>query len=262
MHLTVFNTAALRYGYFKAGTGQFSHVFGGPPRHKGTHDPATGHDALPLLELDLADPNVGITIPRVTRLPIYYSFCNPRGQFAYRVISNSRIESLLPKRPGRPEPDEDTAAFFARHAAGLSRRPMTIDWRAFNPTNPQEVVLYGRLFRLDDYLSSLPAHSEQSLVRRIAESYRGLFTRTPRTMDEVWDELPDVFFPVGEADSRCQRTGCRGRRGDGETVMLLQFVPDDKDGPLYWAIGGDDSGQFQATFCPWCHTVVVSNPCT
>jgi hypothetical protein len=70
-----------------------SHIFGGPPLHRGTVPPGCRRSMHLLFQLDLSDEDISLRLPGVSKLPLYYPFFHC-GKVGYRVVSDKEISVL------------------------------------------------------------------------------------------------------------------------------------------------------------------------
>ncbi|OWK38316.1 hypothetical protein FRUB_07436 [Fimbriiglobus ruber] len=217
----------------------------------------TGRAAIPLFDLDLSDPDLGITIPGLTRLTTYYPFCTTLGRFDYRLLSDDRIEPIaLSDNPLTPDVDS-VAVFDAQYANGFRYRPMEITWTTFDSRNPDDYFFYRNLFSFPE----LDAAEEQTLLDALNTMYPKILNPPADTLENADYELPDIFFPVGYPVTTCPNPGCQeGKKTHMQFFMLIQ--PEEDEEPLYSTIAGGDSGRLSFVWCEYCQAISVSNQCT
>src|SRR5262249_25320046 len=88
MDTQFFDRQSLCIGRVWEGVCEYQHTFGGPARHDGASLPALGQPAHLLYLFDLGDLRLGLAIPGLRRLPIYYAFGIEYGPFCYRVLAD------------------------------------------------------------------------------------------------------------------------------------------------------------------------------
>jgi hypothetical protein len=260
MLMTIFNQVDEKIGTpEEGGEGPYRHTMGGTPRHAGAADPFTGRPALPILEFDLADPDLGIAARGLTRLPVYYPFHTTRGSFCYRV-ANTRVRPLE-RRLGPERVDRaDAKAFDDRYPSGFRFRPITIEWRAYDPMDPSD-FFYRSVFSSPD----LSPRQERTLVNALNKYWaevlgKKLFKKS-NNLEEADDNLPRIDFPTGSPAVDCPNRSCRKYK-EPEMQYFFLLEPEEQDDVIYTAIAGGDSGRLTAVFCPACRTVRISNQCT
>src|SRR4051794_28820588 len=125
MITTILDKANFRTGSVSEGASPYKHTFGGPPRHEGVQLAGLGRPAHLLYCFDLEDPAVGLTLPGVRWLPIYYAFWSQGGAFgiAYRVLSDDRVELL--NKPFRARVGRATRDFYEHFPAQFRKRKIT-----------------------------------------------------------------------------------------------------------------------------------------
>src|SRR5262245_45279534 len=77
---TILDKVNLRHGRVREGGGKYRHSFGGPACHDGVVLRGLGRPAHLLYCFDLKDPRLGLSIPNLRWLPIYYAFRNDEGE--------------------------------------------------------------------------------------------------------------------------------------------------------------------------------------
>jgi hypothetical protein len=259
MILNFFNEPGYRYGFPVEGQTRCKHRMGGPARHKGIKDPLTGRSAIPIFEFDLSDIYLGIRIPRIKRLPIYYTFCANLWDFAYRVVSDQRIELILPKK-GRSKLDaeelERAARFDARYSNGFPEQPQKIVWFKYNSLDPEH-FFYRNIFQSP----GLWPEEEKELLRGLNAHNKDFLKKPARSLEDAVSKLPEFTFPVGNPMDHCPEPECRKGKKDF-MKLLLWLTPEEGEEPLYTAIAGGDSGILSVTWCTHCYAIRVNHQCT
>lgn len=268
MLATILDKANLRHGFLFEGADKYRHSFGGPPRHDGVVLPVLGLPAHLLFCFNLKDPQLGLHIPSLRWLPIYYAFANDEGEFCYRVPSDDRIEIL--EKPFRSRLDKDTVAFYDSFPPHFRKRKMAVQLSDYDPKDPDELAQYGPVFGA----GHLTETEKLAVKREIEENYTGMiFDLTGgeppySSLEELIGNLGGgVLFPQGFPQRCCPSRECRNHRKFGQLMFWMLIEPEEEEDDadlqqVYQSIAGADSGRLQVLICPLCHSICVNNVCT
>lgn len=239
------------------------HHFGGAPPHDGIAPRVLERPAHLFFSFNLDDQRLGIRIPGVRWLPLYFPL--RQGQFAYRVISDSTIE-ICPQRiefglEGKRWHLENRPPPFAPRSVKLHQRP-------FDPGDPMQAMLWGDVYGVH----ILSAAQKERLTREVPKEYRRIHGRVLRGDDgkplRSFDPgLLGLFsaFLQGHPHSRCPNRRCANRRVNGRMNLFLHLRFDeeqpgtDVENLLYEELGGGNLGELIFEFCPRCCAIRVSH---
>jgi hypothetical protein len=260
-----FDRQSLHVGHVSEGSDSYQHTFGGPVRHEGTILPGLDQPAHLLYLFNRDDPQLGLAMPGIQWLPIYYAFGAEYGPFCYRVVSDDRIEIL--SKPFGKKPDRRTLAFRQEFPAELRLRKVRISSSPYNPRDPIDLSLYGLIFGVD-----MLSEDEKLKLKRLIEKKHSNMIFDPHggppydCLEELIDNLGSTLFPHGSSEQRCPGADCKKRRKGREMTLWMQIQAEEDDRgdykKIYKAIAGADSGELRVLLCPHCHTVCIKNPCT
>lgn len=246
---------------------KFGHAFGGPPRHTGI----TVSDFPPaqlLYMLDLTDPRIGLQIPGVQWLPLYYALRNVEGKFSYRIISDSKIQIL-----SKPYKGEKPAAVQHDFPKPLESQPVDLEEYPYDPHRLKDAYTFAGIFGLD----KLPEKDKARAIKKLKKEWKwreeveGAFPNSPASLDEMLYWIGGTTLVQGHPRSPCPNPGCEFHSYNcwkppyhyqGKLRFLLALFPEKNDQPLYQEIGGGNLGELNFEFCPKCYSVVATNPCT
>jgi hypothetical protein len=235
------------------------HRFGGPARYEGIVPEGSEQPATLLFRLDMRDECVGMKIPRVRWLPIFYPFGNLGGPFKYRILSDRAIEMLC-----RPYPKSmyRRGVRFGTFPTELPRAAVYLLPTQYNPKDPQDVDYCGGVLGID----GLSEKERATLLREMNAMYKERYGDVYDPESDYYESLDDLVsecspFTQGNYNSPCPVRGCVNHGKEGAMRALLCIDPEPED-EFYELIGGGDDGQLVFEICPECHVVMVHNPAT
>jgi hypothetical protein len=117
---------------------EFEHSFGGEACHKGTIPPECSKPVHLFYNLDLSDPQVGITLRWLKKLPLYYALGNQGGPFRYRVVSDSQIELMC-----QPYPKQYRAGIMRDYLEPFELEKVELDPNGYDANDPEDVWYAG-----------------------------------------------------------------------------------------------------------------------
>jgi hypothetical protein len=238
---------------------EYKHTFGGVVSYQGIVPPNSELPAALLFRFDLRDPSVGVKIPRVRWLPIFYPFGNLGGAFIYRVISNRAIEIL-----SNPYPKSMYRRGVKRDAfpTDLPKQHVELLPTGYDPRDPEDVDYCGAVLGID----GLTPRERTTLLRKMnqmyVKRYDDVYEPERHHCKSLDDLVPECCpFTQGMYNSPCPRKDCVNHRKEGGMRALLCIDPEEDD-EFYELIGAGDDGQLVFEICPKCHTLMAHNPAT
>lgn len=247
-----FVTPKKRWLPFGSRKRKYEHSFGGPPRHEGVTQPGLDRPAHLLYMFDLRDPALGLELPGVRWLPIYYA--RGAGAISYRVVSDSRIELLHP-----PYSEYDLEhGTLDNFPPPLPQVPVRLRAAEYDPHDPEDVVLLGKIFGLGD----LSAEEKAWVKSRIEEDYHRKRGRELTNWgEEPFESLEDVAdwfaggYGQGFLEGHCPNLQCKNRKVKEQSQALLVVDLEPEDGPLYQEIEDLGGERLVYEICPRCHAI-------
>jgi hypothetical protein len=210
---------------------KYEHSFGGPPCHDGITQP--GFESYPahlLFRFDLHDPEIGIEIPGLRWLPIYYAW--RAGGICYRLVSDSQIERI-----GESYSEHDFRyGTFDNFPPPFPRVPLSLKASDYDPHDFTDVMTYGKIFGLDDLTPEekawIQSRIEEDFRQRFGEDLTGLSGEALESLEDVVDHFAQ-YYGQGFLDGRCTNEKCANSPTKGQMQGLLVVEPGPEDGPLY-----------------------------
>jgi hypothetical protein len=237
---------------------EFEHTFGGEACHDGTIPPECSKPVHLFYNLDLSDPQVGITLCGLKKLPLYYALGNLGGPFSYRVVSDSQIEILC-----QPYPKQYRAGIMREYPEPFELEKVEFYSAGYDANDPQAVWYAGGILGI----AKLTAKQKTALRKKL-EKWHLKTIGCPlidegddpdQTIDEIAAQCNP--FTQGMPGSTCPNPKCANHKSATPLPVLLFTQPDEED-DFYKLVAGGDSGQLIWQVCPKCASVVVDNPCT
>jgi hypothetical protein len=235
------------------------HTFGGPMRYDGAVPEGSEQPATLLFRLDMRDECVGVKIPRVRWLPIFYPFGNLGGPFIYRVRSNRAIEMLC-----QPYPKSmyRRGVKFGTYPTEFPQAPAYLFPTGYDPKDPEAVDYCGAVLGID----GLSEKERAALLRGMNKMYVKRYGDVYDPESDYYESLDGLVsecspFTQGMYNSPCPVPECVNHGKDGG-MRALMFIDPEPDDPLYELIGGGDDGQLVFEICPKCHVLMAHNPAT
>lgn len=267
-----FNRPAAKIFFVVPGRGAFAHTSGGPARHHGAR-PLHGRPLHLFFELDLRDMALGLTLPGLSRLPLYYAIRNANGRLLYKVVSDDQIEVI-----GEPYPlnyVQDAKSWFnepdfptveAQRAIALAEelpRELHDAQKHSNLFDERSAPSFGNRFistgNGSAWVRGLPFGIDEEI-----ETWNRRTFEDGNTASTEFDEFlanSNIFIQVAPSpDDLCQNPECGNAKGSGLRCLLL-IQPEHSDGS-YNDLGGRDFGQLCFFICQSCRTVHAFNECT
>lgn len=237
-----------------AGTSRYNHTFGGPPQHEGV-TPRGGKVPLHLLYmLDLADPAVGLNLPGLTRLPLYYGFVYGGSAVSYRLVSDTKIRILEMNTPKAEEdfPYRDYPRQFGQRTVRLRKLP-------FNAKKPADIMKYSGIFGFD-WIPEKERPQVYDFLVRDYHRFRSDRGKPPESLAAMTSFYYSPFVQ-GPHELPCPNRRCRNHRGPGKMNVLALVLNDPVRGVALW---GDDNWDVFVFFfiCPRCPAIYATNECT
>lgn len=132
------------------------HRFGGLARHRGILPEGCKRPLVLLHDFDMSDPVLRfLTIPGVSRLPLYYPFFQ-QPYVGYRVISDTEIQILT-------EGLEDWDILPSDGPIHYPERAARVQDLGLSPDDPDILILYSGIFQLRNLQQSDPLRRHLSL---------------------------------------------------------------------------------------------------
>jgi hypothetical protein len=235
------------------------HTFGGPARYEGIVPEGSEQPATLLFRFDLRDPEVGVKIPRVRWLPIFYPFGNSGGPFKYRVLSNRAIKMLCQPYPRRMY---RRGVKFGTFPTEFPRAPVYFMPTCYDPKDPENVDDCGGVLGVD----ALSPQERATLLQRMNEMYVERYGDVYDPECDHYESLDELVskcspFTQGMYNSPCPVPDC-GNHGKKGSMRALLYIDPEPEDPICELIGGGDDGQLVFEICPECHAVMAHNPIT
>jgi len=236
---------------------KWGHTFGGLPSHRGTVLPV-GPPLHLFFTLNLTDPRVGLRLPRRKWLPFFYPFRNIHGEFAYRVVSDGRVEVLSKPYSAAYLADESEWFHWPGFPRGCRRRSAGLEKKQdYDVHDPEDVYWLGCIFGV----AALSASEKEAAKERLENWYRESFESEMNSFDSL-DELAaesSGFLVQGLPRSKCPNRKCRNHKRPGSMEVVLTIIADEGDS---FAAEIGDTGQLIYEVCRICGSVFVHNQCT
>jgi hypothetical protein len=251
--------------HWKGADNPYQHSFGGPVRHRGTTMPEVGREVHLLYNFDLTDPKLGLKIPHLRWLPIYYPFRNNDGGFSYRVVSDDEI---VPLTKPWTKADGKRKDFFQDFPAPFRKRYIHLRERAYDSRDPIDVSLFAPMFGLDP---GLTAAQKRKLYKALEQECYWLRDEDGRcrydTLETLVPHVGSVLSPLSFPEPCCPNPACDYHKEFGKLNFFFLLCPGEFDTyrhekVIFKEIAGADSGQLRGLICPRCHTVDISNAST
>lgn len=257
----------LRIGDVYEADGEQDHSFGGPARHRGTQLSAIDRNAHLLMTFDLSDQRLGLRVPGLQTLPIYYAFHNDQGSFSYRVISETQIAIL--SEPYHEASKGTVIDLCSSLPLEFTKRPLKIDVSDYDPGNKDHLELCGSQFGV----GRLTAEQQLLVKNRLEVGHLEMFTHPNYKLppyDSLSELISNVFsfieFPQGAPNDPCPNADCdnHSRWGSCRYWLVIDSHADDMGDLIQFreAIAGSDCGRLQVLMCPLCFSIRVVNVCT
>jgi len=199
--------------------------------------------------LNTDDPLLGVQIPNVQWLPLYYCFDFGVPQLGYRLTSDNGADVFFrPKQSNglavESYPDENFKLAFPRADIELFELP-------YDPSDPSDARSLAGIFGLER-LS--PSDLEDVLDREAQEIYRSGRQLMPG--ESIRDYLTEPFWQ-GKPNNTCPNPACGKTALDVFALIPSEPVPDVQ-------VFGRDGDFVRLIFelCRECHAINVSNECT
>jgi hypothetical protein len=237
---------------------EFEHSFGGEACHKGTIPPECSKPVHLFYNLDLRDPQVGITLRGLKKLPLYYALGNSGGPFRYRVVSDSQIELMC-----QPYPRQYRAGIMSEYPEPFSFEKVEFFSTGYDANNPEDVWYAGGVLGIAKLTAkekvALRKKLEKWHMKNIGCPLLADYDKPDQTIDDIAAKCNP--FTQGMPEDTCPNPKCANHNTETPLPVLLFIRPDEED-DFYDSIAGGDSGQLIWQVCTECASVVVSNPCT
>ncbi len=253
MSTLIFHQAARAISELVRGSGPFRHVFGGPARHEGATRPGASRPAYLVFDLDLADPGLGLDLPGLSRLPLYYRFVWDDTLVAYRVLSDERIEFLGPRYEGADEIMNES------HPDAFPPWGMTLRGYPYDPADLEDALLYGAALGLDGL-----SPTDQDEARRRIDEHLDMLGYDPLseqldtpTLADYARECPGPFIQ-GPPGNACPEPSCPNHEVPGSMRVLALSGDEPVPGV---SLFGNKYVQLIFEVCPACRSVYASNQC-
>jgi hypothetical protein len=241
---------------------RYQHSFGGPPRHEGVIPPGFEHPVHLLYLFDLKDPKIGLQLPGLRWLPIYYG--RRAGGISYCIVSNSRIEIL-----SNPYSDYDREhGTFDDFPPPFPQVPVSLQASEYDPHDPSDVVAFGKIFGVDELTPEEKAWVQSRIEEDCRQEHGFELTDWGGEPFQTLEDVVDWFaggwyYPQGFLKGRCPNPKCKNHDQEGKWHGLLVLEPEKKDKPLYQEIESIDAGErLVYEICTECRTVCGSVPVT
>lgn len=216
---------------------RFTHVFGGPRKHKGTTPRGCKAPLHLLYTFDITDPAFPVKIPGIRRLPLYYSFTYNAGACGYRVKSDIEIEVLyMETKEVEPDfPYEDYPSEFPERRVRL--HPISY--------NEHKTLVF-----------SIEAGKEalsETDRKLIFDRFRYPFTQLGG-IHSMWQGIPSV---------QCPNRACKYSQYDCFMDVFAVVWNQPHNGVFPWDTDEsmDDSIQVIFQICRKCHSIHACNRC-
>jgi len=231
-----------------------THVFGGPPLHRGVVPPGCKRSMHLLFEFDLTDEELGLRIPGVTRLPLYYPFFHYVGAVGYRVVSETEIKILTRGHKERNPDDPEPGA-----AAQLPFRPAWICDPGFDLLDPEHALSYTGIFPLE----SLSRQDQKRMRLAMKQRYRDLTgLEPPRSVAELVSYFGSWPFWQGRPQDPCPDPSCPNHTAEGSLHVLLLIRRTQLGAGVRLFDGYGRYIRIIFLICPLCHALIATNECT
>ncbi|HEY7310059.1 MAG TPA: hypothetical protein VH643_11925 [Gemmataceae bacterium] len=233
------------------------HTFGGSMRYDGVVPEGSEQLATLLFRFDMRDACVGVKIPRVRWLPIFYPFGNKGGPFIYRTLSNRAIEMLCQPYP---KSSYRRGVKFGTFPTEFPQAPVYLCPTGYDPKDLQDVDYCGGVLGVD----GLSEKERATLLRNMNAMYKERYGDVYDPESDYYESLDDLVsecdpFTQGNYNSPCPVRDCVNHGKEGAMCALLCIDPEPDD-PLYELIAGSEDGQLVFEICPKCHVVMAHNP--
>jgi hypothetical protein len=236
------------------GLSEYEHSFGGPPAHAGAQRKNCNDRLLHLLHrINLEDPLIGLHIPRVQWLPLYYCFDFRVNAFGYHLSSDEVLRVYFwPNEPNTSKTESYPDKDFPRHFA---KTGITLASYDFDPTDRNDAYDFAAVFGLD----KLSPKDRAWVLRKEADACQAMLGYRPETEAEVVASLSRPFGQ-GRPDSPCPNPDCKYHKKKGH-LQVIALVPGQPVPGVHMFGRWGDGVQLIYELCPNCHTIHVSNQC-
>jgi hypothetical protein len=182
------------------------HTCGGSFRYEGGVPENSEQPATLLFHFDMTDECVGVKIPRVRFLPIFYPFGNLGGPFIYRIRSNRAIEIL--SRP-YPKSSYRRGVKFGTFPTELPPAAVHLMPTQYDPRNPRDVDYCGGILGID----GLSEKENATLLRKMNAMYKKRYGDVYEPERHYCESLDDLVrecspFTQGNYNSPCPVRDC------------------------------------------------------
>ncbi len=234
----------------KEGISKYGHTFGGPIAHPGaTRKKCKGRLLHLLHRINLQDPVIGLKIPGVQWLPLYYCFDFRVNAFGYRLTSDADLQVYFWRKEQNVSkeesfPDDDYPTEFPQRKIALKRF-------SYDPTNRKDAFSMAGVFGID----RLSAKDRAWVLRQEAAT-----SISSETEEELLASLSSPFVQC-RPNSQCPNPDCKNHaiRGALQPIALVPNEP--VKGVQLFGLYEDDV-QLIFELCPDCNTIHVCNQCT
>jgi len=242
------------------GSVKYEHLAGGNLDYEGTIPTGRREPVQQFYHLDLSDARVGVQLPGLTGLPLFYPLGNLGGPFRYRVVEDDRIELLC-----QPYPKQYRAHFLKKYPDLGGPCLFDLDPIHYDPRKVKHVFNYGGVLGIASLSARERAKLKKDFLRfyreeigvdLIAEDYDGDDTVTIEAIATGYTP-----FTQGTPEETCPNPDCEVHKA-GTPLSVFMYLEPGKEDSFYEIIAGGDSGQLIWQLCRKCASVVVTNPCT
>jgi hypothetical protein len=231
-----------------------THVFGGPPLHRGVVPPGCKRPMHLLFEFDLSDEELGLRIPGVTRLPLYYPFFHWTEAVGYRVVSETEIKVLTRGHQERDPDDPESPA-----SAQLPFRSAEVFDPGFDLLDPEFALSYTGIFPLD----SLSKQDQKRMCAAMKQRYHELTgLEPPRSVAELVYYFGSWPFWQGRPQDPCPDPTCPNHTVEGSMHVLLLMRETRLGAGVQLFDGYGRYTRIIFLICPRCHALIATNECT
>lgn len=226
------------------------HSFGGRLLHPELSMANTGRRVHRLYCLDTRDPLLPVSILKVQKLVLYYSFDPGIDEFGYRFLEDGSLEVY-----GRFDDSRDTAdgtSSDVSHPEAFDEVPVALKDLEIVPTRMEDVDNFSPYFGV----RRLSPEIRAAFYERVKESYEAAMGE-PLDPDEDFAPMEFGYLPQGRPLSSCPNPKC------GHTPMeIVAFVPAHPvPGVSLWGEHGSDV-VIVFELCSQCSAIRATNQCT